>query len=464
METALRRIADMLGAFADAVAAWFATGAWRPEAWPGITWVLVGAFLVLSWLLAWRRRAPRALDVRPPQLLVTSGEVVPDGTDEPAYRPSGRRRRRSSPEAHGVAGGYTMTVSNLSRYPVQLLEVALRDGRRGAPQVAAVDAVVPAMGSVSVSGRIPLGLRGDGWLDLYCYAAAPRVKMHRHRVELVWEPWAARFKAAPLEQVSVPARRLASDEPDARFLEDEAPEVFVPAPVAPAAVAAAERRAGPPRGVAFSAPSEEPPPPAHAPAAPAAAPEAVVLEAPVAAPPAPHAPTPAPPAAPVVAAPRPKAAPPTPRTGARPASPAAGAPEGVPRIGTQPVGVAVAGRGGAAARTADGLPIGRPTARPDRSPSESAEPVRDAASDVAPAQAPSRAPEAGRRAPTPVRPPARAVPERPEAPAAPPRAPRAPQAAPAAATKAASADEAPPEPPAEPPARRRPRLEFPDEF
>ena len=222
METALRRMAETFGAFTDAAAAWFATGAWRPETWPTATWLLVAAFVVLSWLLAWRRRAPRGLDVRPPQLLVTSGEIVPDGSGDPMPRASGRRRMRSTPEVHGAAGTYAMTVSNLSRYPVQLLEVALRDGRRGAPRVADVDAVVPAMGSVSVSGRIALGLRGDGWLDLYCYAAAPRVKMHRHRVEVVWEPWAARFKAAPLEQVSVPARRLASDERDARFLEEEA--------------------------------------------------------------------------------------------------------------------------------------------------------------------------------------------------------------------------------------------------
>ena len=423
METALRRIADMLEAFFEAASAWFAAGAWRPETWPGITWVLVAALVVLTWLLAWRRRAPRALDVRPPQLLVTSGEVVPDGTDEPGVRPSGRRRRRLEPVAQAAAGAYTMTVSNLSRYPVQLLEVALRDGRRGAARVAALDAIVPAMGSVTVSGRIPLGLRGDGWLDLYAYAPAPRVKMHRHRVELVWEPWAARFKAAPLEQVSAPARRLASDEPEARFLEDDAPE-----PVEPVAAVvrapAADRRDEPPRSGraaavddrprSASAPSgaaprpvpetPEPIPAAPVPAAapaPARAPARAGAADPVPAP----APIPAPAPAPTAAAPEPVGRNPVARPPvAREPIP----PERVPRIATPPVGVAVAGRGGAAARTEDGVPIGRPTARPE------------------PAPAPIPAP--------------------------------APVAAPADEDVPADA------PPPDPPPRRRPRLEFPDEF
>ncbi|MFN2321371.1 MAG: hypothetical protein ABR510_00235 [Trueperaceae bacterium] len=441
METALRRIADMLEAFIDAFAAWFATGAWRPEAWPGITWVLVAAFLVLSWLLAWRRRGPRGLDVRPPpQLLVTSGEVVPDGTDEPERRPSGRRRRRPAPQADADAGAYTMTVSNLSRYPVQLLEVALRDGRRGAPRVATVDAVVPAMGSVSVSGRIALGLRGDGWLDLYCYAAAPRVKVHRHRVELVWEPWAARFKAAPLEQVSAPARRLASDEPDARFLEDDVPEAVEPMAVAVAVdvpARPAERRDAPPRSAAHPASIDD-----GATWTTAAA--AAVLE-PAAAPEPPAPVTPEPAAAAAAASPRPEGTHPTAPSTARPASAAVEA-RGVPRIGTPPVGVAVTGRGGGSARTADGLPIGRPTAaRPEREPER--DPAREAVRQPVRAVVPAAVPEPERD-----RERARAVVRRTPVPAtsAPPPSP----------LSAADEDESP----RQSSARRRPRLEFPDEF
>jgi hypothetical protein len=438
VEATLRRIADMLDAFVAALAAWFARVAVWAETLPGITWGLIGALVVLSWLLVWRRRTPRALDVRPPQLLVTSGEVVPDGADDVEPRSSGRRRRRADPEVHAASGAFAMTVSNLSRYPVQLLEVALRDGRRGAPRVATVDAVVPAMGSVSVTGRLPLGLRGDGWLDLYCYAAAPRVKMHRHRVELVWEPWAARFKAAPLDQVSVPARRLASDEPDARFLEDDAPE-----PMASADPVAVAR---PPRPVEHRPVDHRPvelQPADHRPVERGSAAHAI-------------------PEHPVPIARRPSPAPVPERT--VPSGPAQ-EPLGVPRIATPPVGVAVAGRGGASARTPDGLPIGRPTVRPERVPPT--DPVG------APVEAPVRVPirevdrlpdrDATREA-------IHAATPAPASGPGPRPAPVPAGAAPAARASVRPASDAPtPEaggdaPPPEPPTRRRPRLEFPDEF
>jgi hypothetical protein len=372
-----------------------------------------------------------------------------------------------------------MTVSNLSRYPVQLLEVALRDGRRGAPRVAIVEAVVPAMGSVSVSGRVPLGLRGDGWMDVYCYAAAPKVKMHRHRVEVVWEPWAARFKVAPLEQVSVPARRLASDEPDARFLEDDLPE-----PTDHGVVAGTpperppERRDAPSPNPVRPAPiADRPttPPPSSPPAsgAPGATPSAVVAPSAAASPsnPAPSAapsatssavssaarsadaPTPRTGAA-SSAAPRSRAASATPRGTAQPAGAPSDDALGVPRIATPPVGVAVAGRGGTSARTADGLPIGRPTIRPERGPTEPAEPSSDPVR--APARGAVRDPVPG-PADEPVADRASERPARTETSARPAPPVRAtPEDRPAVAGE----DAAPPEPPA----RRRPRLEFPDEF
>jgi hypothetical protein len=122
-----------------------------------------------------------------------------------------------------------MTLSNLSRYPVQVLEVALRQESRGAPRVAELEAVVPPLGALELEARVPLGLSGDGWLDVYCYAAAPRQKLHRHRAELVWEPWVSRFKVAPMEQATAAAKRLASDERSAVF--------ELPAPPAEIAVA-----------------------------------------------------------------------------------------------------------------------------------------------------------------------------------------------------------------------------------
>jgi len=223
LETTLRRIGEMLGALADALSEAWAAGAWRPEFWPPAMWLWLGALVVLLALAALRRRQPRPLEVRPPQLLITQGEVVPESTPEP----NPRRRRRAGDPGAATSGTLTMTVSNLSRYPVQLLEVALREETRGAPRVAEVEAVVPAMGAVDVAVRVPLALRGDGWIDLYCYAAAPRHKLHRHRAELVWEPWASRFKVAPMDQVAVPVRRLASDERHARFEAEPHDDVVV---------------------------------------------------------------------------------------------------------------------------------------------------------------------------------------------------------------------------------------------
>ncbi len=244
METALRRMAAMVESFADAFVAWLGTDGARPQNWPVLTWVLIGAALLLLWWLA-RRRRPTPLDVRPPQLLVTNGEVVPHGSPEPTPR---GRRRPVEPSSLAVTGSLVMTVSNLSRYPVQLLEVALRENRRGAPDVADVNAIVPAMGSVSVEAVVPLSLRGDGWLDVYSYATVPRTKTHRHRVELVWEPWAARFKVAPLDQAVTPTRRLAGDEPNARFLD----AVVAPAP---ASTRASAVRAAPADAVVEDAPA-----------------------------------------------------------------------------------------------------------------------------------------------------------------------------------------------------------------
>ncbi len=267
METALRRMATMVESFADAFVAWLGTEGARPQNWPIVTWVLIGAALLLLWWLA-RRRRPTPLDARPPQLLVTQGEVIPHGSPEPTPR---GRRRPVEPSSLATTGSLVMTVSNLSRYPVQLLEVALRENRRGAPDVTDVNAIVPAMGSVSVEAIVPLSLRGDGWLDVYSYATVPRTKTHRHRVELVWEPWAARFKVAPLDQVATPTRRLAGDEPNARFL-DQAP-VTTPSPTpAPARTSTdvgrpASARETTPRAVEVPAPADTTPPAVRRPAA-----------------------------------------------------------------------------------------------------------------------------------------------------------------------------------------------------
>jgi hypothetical protein len=360
VETALRRIADTLLTFVDDTVARYGGEVWWPSNWPLITWVLIAALLILLWVASRRQRRPRGLEVRPPQLLVTNGEVVPHGSgDGPASDRSAAGRRRLDAVVHAASGTLAMTVSNLSRYPVQVLEVALRDEPRGAPRVVAVDAVVPAMGSVTVEGPVPLALRGDGWLDLYCYAAATRAKMHRHRVELVWEPWSARFKVAPLEQAVVTVRRLASDEPRARFLDD----AVVGAAAAPADDDAAVAPAPVVADEAVRTALGTPEPEAVAPVAVAVAPEPK-------APPAPR----ARPAARTDAAAR--ATPHDEADGGREGRYPVGTPE-VPRIATPPVGVAVTGRGGTAARAPGGYPIGRPRAAPPAVPASGGDATAD---------------------------------------------------------------------------------------
>ncbi len=239
METTVRRILDTVVSFNDAAWAWWsdvaAQGPWPPALGP---WLL--ALVVLLLLAAFRRRRPPPLEVRPPQLLITQGEVVP----EAAPQAPSRRRRRAGDPGGALAGRLTMTVSNLSRYPVQVLEVALRQESRGAPRVAELEAVVPALGAIEVEVRVPLGLAGDGWLDVYVYAAAPRHKLHRHRAELVWEPWVSRFKVAPMEQATTQAKRMASDEGRALFDLPEPPRVDLVEAPEPAPTTGAARRDG----------------------------------------------------------------------------------------------------------------------------------------------------------------------------------------------------------------------------
>ena len=297
----MRRILETAAAFGEAVWAWWsdlAAGAsWPPELGP---WLL--ALVVLLLLAALRRRRPPPLEVRPPQLLITQGEVQPEAG--PSSSP--RRRRRPGDPGAAAAGHLKMTLSNLSRYPVQVLEVALRQESRGAPRVAELEAVVPPLGALELQARVPLGLSGDGWLDVYCYAAAPRQKLHRHRAELVWEPWVSRFKVAPMEQATAAAKRLASDERSAVF--------ELPAPPAEIAVAVAAPTPTPTPATVPVPPRAAPRPKPEVGAAPKPSPEVDVTPRPrpepgvaanprVDAPPEADAPSPAPAEEPAPAAP-----------------------------------------------------------------------------------------------------------------------------------------------------------------
>ena len=267
----MRRILETAAAFGEAAWAWWsdlaAEASWPPALGP---WLL--ALVALLLLAALRRRRPPPLEVRPPQLLITQGEVQP----EVGPPTSARRRRRPGDPGAAASGQLRMTLSNLSRYPVQVLEVALRQESRGAPRVAELEAVVPPLGALELEARVPLGLSGDGWLDVYCYAAAPRHKLHRHRAEFVWEPWVSRFKVAPMEQATAAAKRLASDERSAVFELPEPPaDVAVAAAAQDAPVAGARSaparapRGAPPTPPVASPAAEEAPAPTPEPAKPA---------------------------------------------------------------------------------------------------------------------------------------------------------------------------------------------------
>ncbi len=201
METALRRMAEMLDATVDAVRTWFAEAEavplLDPVEWPIGLWLLLAALLLLLLVATLRRRSRRPLEVRSPEILITQGELLPE-----------------SRTGRVGAGTLTMSVSNLGRYPVQLLEAACRTGAGGRFGIADTVVLVPAMGEVEVAVRLPVGKLDDGVLDLYFYAAATRTKTWRHQAELVWEPWAKRFKVAPLEQRVEPVRALPSERRD----------------------------------------------------------------------------------------------------------------------------------------------------------------------------------------------------------------------------------------------------------
>lgn len=192
MGQVLARMAEVIANTLSAAWTWLIGLTWNPLEWTETTWiVLFGllAVIALLWLrAAWRRRAQQLAPYTRPELLVTQGEIVPG---------EGRDQLR-------------LTISNLSPYPVQVLELALHSDAVSQPGWLELTPLLEAGASVTVEEAIaPMrGQRGQLWV--YVYAPATPKKLFRHGASYAWESWHARYKISPLGQQIEPARELAS--------------------------------------------------------------------------------------------------------------------------------------------------------------------------------------------------------------------------------------------------------------
>jgi hypothetical protein len=164
---------------------------WNPATWSNTTWAVLFSLLLLSallWLRAgWRHQARRLAPYTRPELLVTQGEILPgEGRDL-----------------------LKLTISNLSPYPVQVLELALQ----GATNPLGWLELTPLL-DVGASVRLeeaiaPLrGQQGELWV--YVYTPATPKRLFRLMAAYTWEPWRERHKISPLGQRIEPVKELAS--------------------------------------------------------------------------------------------------------------------------------------------------------------------------------------------------------------------------------------------------------------
>ena len=192
-------MADQIQSTAASLRHWWSTLSPDPSTWVPFTWVLAALLLLGLLILIMRPRRPAA--GRRPELLISHGELrfvgAPERVASSLYAP-----------AEG-AFALSMTVSNLSAVPVQLLELALRTNGSTAPTTAEVPAVLPPHGAVEVSAELREAGGDEGTLELFVYVPDMPPKTFRVRARLLWEPWNARFRVLPLDQKVEPARRLA---------------------------------------------------------------------------------------------------------------------------------------------------------------------------------------------------------------------------------------------------------------
>lgn len=164
---------------------------WNPLTWSNTTWAVLLSLLLLSallWLWAgWRQQARRLAPYTRPELLVTQGEILPgEGRDL-----------------------LKLTISNLSPYPVQVLELALKDATHPLGWLE-LTPLLDVGASVRLEEAIT-PLRGQhGALWVYVYTPATPKRLFRLIATYTWEPWRERHKISPLGQRIEPVKELAS--------------------------------------------------------------------------------------------------------------------------------------------------------------------------------------------------------------------------------------------------------------
>lgn len=180
--------------------AWLMGLNWSPATWSDTTWVVLFGLLFVSALLwlrsARRRQAQQRAPYTCPELLVTQGEIIPNAySDLPAAKGQGLIR---------------LTISNLSPYPLQVLELALQSDATNLPGWLELTPLLGVGTSVKLEEAIAPFRGQQGELSVYVYAPATPKKLFRLSAGYTWEPWQGRYKISPLGQRIEPARELAS--------------------------------------------------------------------------------------------------------------------------------------------------------------------------------------------------------------------------------------------------------------
>lgn len=187
-------------------------GSLDPRTWGSPAWVgLVVAALLVALAAAWRARlrARRRL----PEMLISHGEISVGEHDD---RPGGEHATSFASGAGVVTGRephyLQLALSNLTPYPVQLIELAVRTRGGRLPVVAEAGAVVPPHGAVDVAADL-FDVAGEAvTVELYLFSGRVRGRTFRLTAPLEWEPWSSRYRIRALDGRSEGVARLASAE------------------------------------------------------------------------------------------------------------------------------------------------------------------------------------------------------------------------------------------------------------